>query len=287
MFDLGVYVSGLIAIIVGYLTLSIPLRKERNDLDISNATSKTSKEEKQKQKKKKNINKTIRLVNILFALISVIITFLYFFNDIKNFFVTVVFPMSKSFINALCSFFLAFRNIIPFKKGFFSDGNFTFSYISETVLMAIAVLFLMFFIFTECHDLWNYFITIIISISICIGLIWLNIFLSNFLCSSISRHFIFIALILNIVAYLIIGLIIYLIGILFSKLFCDLYAKKMLRLEQVDDMRKQCSPRNSTSTSNNSSIKEEVSQNRRMSADEILLERYLNKELGLDGKKSQ
>lgn len=285
MFDFGIYVSILIAIIIGYLALSIPLRKERNDLDISIATSKTSKEEK--QKKKININKTIRLINISFALISVIITFLYFFNDIKNFFETVVFPMSKSFTNALCSFFLAFRIIIPFKKGFFSDENFTFSYITETVFMAIAVLFLMVFIFKKCHDLWNYFITIIISISICIGLIWLNVFLSNFLCSSISRHFILIALILNIVAYFIIGLIIYLIVKLFSKLFCDLYVKKMLRLEQVEDMRKQCSPRNSTSTSNNSSIKKEVSQDRITSDDEILLTRTLNKELGLDRKKSR
>lgn len=97
MFDLGVYVSGLIAIIVGYLALSIPLRKERNDLDISNATSKTSKEEKQK----KNINKTIRLVNISFALISIIITFLYFYYDIKNIFISVIFPIFQNFINEL------------------------------------------------------------------------------------------------------------------------------------------------------------------------------------------
>ncbi len=274
MFDFGIYVSGLIAIIVGYLALSIPLRKERNDLDISNATSKSSKEEK--QKKKKNINKTIRLVNISFALISIIITFLYFFNDIKNFFVTVVFPMSKSFINALCSFFLAFRNIIPFKKGFFSDGNFTFSYITETVLMAIIILYLILYLLDKCSDLWNYFITIIISISICIGLIWLNVFLSNFLCSSISKNFIFIALPINIVAYLIISSLIYLIGIFFTNLF-DYRNNKQSRKEQSSQTKIDFDLLER-------SLNKELGLERPKTADEILLERSLNKELGLDGK---
>lgn len=160
--------------------------------------------------------------------------------------------------------------------------------------MIIIVLILLYFLLNEaCIDLWNYFVSIIISISICIGLIWLNVFLSNTLCSHISNHFIFISLILNIVAYLIIALIAYLIDAFIFELFDFLHPKKQLSQNEIKYQRKQLHEkylsRNNVPTSNNSTIKKDSFQNAKISnhkADEILLKRSLNKELGLDGKKS-
>lgn len=109
-------------------------------------------------------------------------------------------------LNEMVSFFILFKYILPFKKGFFSNGNFKFSYITETVLMVIIVLFFIGILFLDaCEVLWNYIVSIIISIIIFVGLVWLNVFLSNTLCSCISNYFIIISLILNIVIYFIIG----------------------------------------------------------------------------------
>lgn len=70
--------------------------------------------------------------------------------------------------------------------------------------MTIVVLIFTVLLLIECYDLWNGIILLITSISICIGLIWLNVFLSNILCSYISNHFIIYSLVLNLIIYLII-----------------------------------------------------------------------------------
>lgn len=252
MFDFGIYISILVGIIGTYFTLSFPLRKERNDLDISNTISK-----KEKQKKRQNINTSLTLVNISFSLLIIIISFLYFFYDIKNFFVTNAFPILKKFVNGICSLFIY---ILPFKKGIILDGNFKFSYITETILLSIIVICYAYVVINLCYTIWNYIITIITSIIIFIGLIWLNVFLSNILCSLISHYFIIFSLILNIIIYFIIACLLLFLAAFLTESFKIRYEKEHPR-----------------TFSENTDGK---------SADEILLERSLNRELELERQKS-
>lgn len=90
MFDFGIYISVLTAIIIGYISLSIPLRKERNYLKINNPISNIA-----VKKKQKIINSNIKIINILFFLLSALISFLYFFYDIKHIYLDIIYPVFK------------------------------------------------------------------------------------------------------------------------------------------------------------------------------------------------
>lgn len=104
MLDFGIYITGLITIIVGYLALYVPMRKELKDLE--NIGTNLSKEEQLENNKKIGTrNSLITLINILFLLFGIIITILYFFIHIKQFFTSTICPIFKNIIDIMCDFF--------------------------------------------------------------------------------------------------------------------------------------------------------------------------------------
>lgn len=155
------------------------------------------------------------------------IIILNFFNDIKNFFITVVYSFLKNIINDIQSFFVGLNKIIPFKKGFFSSGDFKFSYITETIFMILVILLLIAWFIDICIDFWNVIVSVPITIAILLGLIWGNVFISNFLCSNIIKYFEIISLIINIIIYLIIGVLFCLFGVFCEFLFNSTHPKKI------------------------------------------------------------
>ena len=121
--------------------------------------------------------------------------------------------------------------MFPFEKGYFSNKNFAFSYIIESIIMVVIVLiFISYLMHTTVHSWNNYIIFKIISITLSISflwvLIWFNNFLSNFLCISISDNFGIISFVFNIVTYLIIGILVALIHSYISNKFDYIYQKR-------------------------------------------------------------
>lgn len=185
------------------------------------------------------------------------------------------------YISIVLTFWFILPNISPiYKKDFFLDSNFKFSYITETVLMIAIVLFSIEALLESCIYWWNYIIAIITSLSLFCGLIWLSVLLSNILCFCISNHLIFIiiSLTLNIIVYFIyFFLIIFFVLLPIDKFFHEQYYNNLTPKEQIkyQEYTMKELKENFPSTydrlfSNNSSI--EKFQNREMSPDEILLQ---------------
>lgn len=162
---------------------------------------------------------------LLFVAFGIIV--LNYINDIKHFFVFVVFPFLKNIVNDILSFFSGLNKITPFKKGFFSNKNFKISYITETIFMILIILFLITWFIDMYYDFWNIIVSVVITGGIFIGLIWGNVFISNLLCSHFTKYFEIISLLINIIVYLIIGFLIYVLGAFCECLFDCRHPKKI------------------------------------------------------------
>lgn len=163
MIDFSAFIGSLITIIVCYITLN----------------------ETKKKQQRKNL-----YIRIILLFLGAIVTFLYFFHEIKYITLSIILP--------------ALKKMFPFN---FPNGNFKFSFFTETVLMIITILLLIFLV-CICSDELSissdkivFIISITLSFPFIIGLIWLNVFLSNFLCFNIFNHFYRISLFFNIGVY--------------------------------------------------------------------------------------
>lgn len=200
MFDFSIFITLLVSVLIFYFTIFFNLKKEIDDL-----TNSTSQKSKENALKIHNRKRKLFLLNIITVVLFLLIIFLYslptLFDALNS-----IEPIDFSYI---ANFFSKF---LPFKKGFFSNANFKFSYITGIVLSIIVVciigIWLQFFVIEpDCFS--EYAFEIILLIILSIGLIWINNYISAFLSYCIIHCFEFLSIILNIVAYVLIGIIVY------------------------------------------------------------------------------
>ncbi len=208
MFDFSILITVLIAILIFYFTLYITLKKEIGDLSSSQAKS------SENQSKIDNRKSKLKFLNIITIALVIIVVLLYLFPYIvtmlKKFDLTDFHPITFSDIGNFLT------KLVPFKKGFFSDFNFTFSYITEIVAGIISyVLFLWLLISQE--DLECNALLIILSLISFYMLIWVNNYVSLFLTHCIIHSFIFLSIVFNLCLYIVIFIILCLIYFLIDE----------------------------------------------------------------------
>lgn len=197
MFELPTLIGFLLPIIIGYISVLFPLKKTIDDLTIamkSNQNDNVNSENSLKLKKHKKSKKILTLIFI--ALVSIVIL-LYLWPTIQNMNID-----GNVFIEIL----KCLQKIVPFKEGFFSDSNFTFSYITGVIFSVIIEFFVLGALissFDFCFK-YQYVLTIIIPIICALGLIWLNNFISLSLSYSIIHNFEVLSIIFNLLIYFLI-----------------------------------------------------------------------------------
>lgn len=195
MFDFSILISALIAICIFYFTLYITLKKEIGDL--TSSSNKPS-ENYLKINNRKNKLKILNIITI-FLIFSVITLYLLpnIVTEFKEMNLTSFSPITFSDIGNFL------MKLVPFKKSYFSNFNFTFSYITEMLLSITVTIFL----FKDFNVKSN--LILIISI---FALIWINNFISLFLSQCIVKCFVFISIIFNLFLYIVVPFIIIVIN---------------------------------------------------------------------------
>lgn len=192
MFDFGVFIAIVIAIIGAFFPIYFTLNKEIQDLLIQ--PQRTEEINLKIRTRKKIKIKLIIITTFLFLLILI----LFFLPNITTVFENFT-PLSLSDVgNFLYKF-------VPFKEGFLSDANIRFSYITESIL-AIIFLFFCFWFLKDIIDpdcFRDYIIVLIILIIIIYGLLWLNYGLSKFLAYCIIHCFEFLSIFINLACYIV------------------------------------------------------------------------------------
>lgn len=217
MFNFGIFISLLCAIITFYFNLFLPFKKQVDEIQLdltqelkyhSSHSGTSSSEIINSTKrilslidKRSLIERKITTLNIITFILITIVCLLYFlpsliilFNNILNKITTIDF---SSF----------FTKIVPFRKHFFSDFEFLFSYITGIILSIILCI-----IWWIKLDDWlceNYILQGIITILLAYGLVWVNYYVSMLLIHYIKHYFILLSVPINILIYLVLCLIIY------------------------------------------------------------------------------
>lgn len=230
MFDFGVYITLLITIAVFCISSLISLYNDRDKLNMNIDNISTDLFKNNIRKRRENIDSSISNVKTWSFLFGLFVSFLFFFYDIKYFFVNIIFPIFKKIVSISYSLILNLKFILPFENGFFLDKNFKFSYLTEVFFAVLIVLTIMCILLNDSIELWNIIVSLFISISIFIGLLWLNVFISNYLCSHLSKKFEMKSLIINIIIYLIILLLVFLISMFLIFLFKKTCRKKTTKI---------------------------------------------------------
>lgn len=187
MFDFSILITVIIAILIFYFTLFINLNKEIGDL------TSTSNNPTENYLKINNRIRKLRFLNIITLLLIIIVILLFALPniltliDLSNFE-----PISFSDIG---NFLL---KLFPFKKGFFSNKNFKFSYITEIALSFITVTIILSILY---EFFYNKVLNVISLIILTFSFIWINNFVSLFLTHCIIHCFPFLSLIFNLLIY--------------------------------------------------------------------------------------
>ena len=197
MFELSILITILFSILIFYFTLYITLKKEIEDISSS---IKNSTKDDLKIKNRKKFLTLLKIVTIFLIIFAIL---LYFLPDIFIYFQKINLKNYKP--NTFYHIGNFFSKLVPFKKGFFSNSNFMFSYITEIVLSLILIVIIIFFFYIICE---NIALTIISTIVLIFGFIWINNFVSLFLSYCITHCFPFFSILFNLFAYIAIPTII-------------------------------------------------------------------------------
>lgn len=203
MFNFSTLITLIVAVIVAYLPLYFNFK---NDIDDFTETSFESEKNKNKIDNRK---KKIKSLNIIYLILILAFIILYKIPSIIETFKSIDLTNIGNF----------FTGLLPFKKGFFENSNFKFSYITELILSIIIEIGLLCFIDAIFIPLefYEYIIETICLIIVAYCLIWTSTYISTILSSSIISYFEAFSIIINIVIYIIIALIIFfIIFIIFS-----------------------------------------------------------------------
>ena len=205
MFDFPTFIALLVAIIAIYIPLYLTLKKEIGDLEVNSKDNTT---------KIKNRKDKITTLNIICIIIVVVLVVLYQYPLIISIFTDI----SKSPIfNGIIKFFCG---LLPFKKDYFIDPHFKFSFITGVPLsIFIEILLGMLYENIFNPEKFSEYIPAVITLIIsAIGLIWANNYISQFLVYYIAHYFELLSIILNIIAYSLMVVIISIIDWFFSNL---------------------------------------------------------------------
>lgn len=190
MFDFPDFITILVTWFVFYFTLSFNYKKEIDDLK-----SESVQNTKTAQLKIYNRKKKMRFLNIITVSLVIVVTLLYLYPFLDNFDLTI--------LSKITNFF---SKILPFKKGFFTNANFKFSFITGLVLSIMIELV----IFLFSNDIitplffFDYLLEIAILMISAISLIWADNYISIFLSYCVVHCFPFLSIVLNLLIYLII-----------------------------------------------------------------------------------
>ncbi len=193
MFDFSILVTALIAIIIFFFTLYINLKTEIEDLSDSLIIN--------DEKHLKIVNRKRKLQFLIFITIFLVIfiILLYALPDIITIFkkIDLINLIQITFCD-VGNFLLRF---VPFEKGFFSNSNFTCSYITETILVCVVIVII------------REYLEIIFIPTFVFIFIWINYFVSLFLTNCIINNFIFLSIVFNLFFYIVIPFILLVIYI--------------------------------------------------------------------------
>lgn len=200
MFEISVLISLIVSIIIFFFTVYITLKKELDDLESASPKDTTKIHTRQKT------IKYLKMITLFLLFIVILFFFLPSIIDLIN--NTLNFDFKPINFSSIGDFLL---KLVPFKKGFFSDPNFKFSYITGIVI-SIIVLGIWFYTLYEViiiPDFASEYITlIVIMLLLAYGLIWANNFISLFLSYCIIHCFAFFAIVFNLIIYVLIFAII-------------------------------------------------------------------------------
>ncbi len=206
MLDFPVFITLLVSLFVFYFTLYFNFKKEIDDLKFDTIQNSKAATQKINNRKKK-----IHFLNIITAFLVIVVILLYTYPFISDSFD----DFDPTILSNITNFF---SKILPFKKGFFTNVNFKFSFITGLVLSLIIELFIFGFSDEIIAPLFffDYLLEIAILIISAISLIWANNYISIFLSYSIVHYFSFLSIVLNLLIYLIILIVISIIYSLIS-----------------------------------------------------------------------
>lgn len=192
MFNFSVLISLLIAILSFYLPTFINLKKEIDDL------FNTQKTPAENYIKIRNRKKKIRTLNLITLTIVLIVFICYFSSNILNLLNMINLNYYIITLSDIGNFFL---KLVPFRKGFFSNSYFMFSYITELILSLVLGFFSFLFLLQIKHEP-NTCSKILIIFVLEFILLWVNKFISSFFVYCIIHYFYILSLILNLLIYL-------------------------------------------------------------------------------------
>lgn len=197
MFNFSTLITIIVAVIAIYLPLYFNFKKDIDDLTETSYESKKNKNKIISRKKRLNSLKIITLILILVFII------LYKLPSILDVFASI----------NLTNLWNFFTSLFPFKKDFFLNSNFKFSYITGIVLSVIIEVGLFCFIHFAILPIkfYEYIFEVILLIIVPYCLIWINKSISSLLKSSIINNFEILSIVINITSYIVIALIILII----------------------------------------------------------------------------
>lgn len=201
MFDFPIFITIIVSLFVFYFTLYFNFKKEIDDLKFD-----IIQDSKIAQLKIHNRKNKIHFLNIITILLLIVVILLYIYPFLSDLFSN----FDSTLLSDITNFFF---KIFPFKKGFFADANFKFSFITGLVLSII----IEFFIFILSDEIVPFFfLEIIILIISAISLIWMNNYISIFLSYCVVHCFPFLSIVLNLLIYFIILILLVILSSIIS-----------------------------------------------------------------------
>lgn len=201
MFDYKLFITFVLPILGIFFPIYINLKKEIEDFELE--SNKTIKDHLKLMHREKLLTYTTicTVIGILIAL------FLSFVPIIKN----------LNFEDSI------FFKVLPFKENFFENSNFTFSFITGTILSLFFIAFvelMIYYIYCPI-EIFEYILYILIFIVVLILLaylfIWFNYFISSFLSIRITQYYKFSSLSINIFIYIVLMYLALMILAIFDK----------------------------------------------------------------------
>lgn len=205
MFNFSTFISLFVAILAIYIPLYFTFKKELEDLKTNLQANNLKIQNREKK------IETLTAICIFFIIILIV---LYKFPEIVSIFKNIKLLKISNIGKFFCK-------LVPFKKDFFKDSNFKFSFITGIILSIILEIIWYYFLdetIIPC-DINEYVLIITILIVLGWGLLWANNFISLFLTYCIIHYVNLLTIILNILIYSIICGLILLIIYLYGEYF--------------------------------------------------------------------
>lgn len=211
MFDIEIFLTLLIPVLLAQFATYISFKKEISDLS-SSSKHKDPIENYRKILIRRKIKKNSRVFFILlYIFLLILFIWPHIITIIKDT-ITIDWPnFNTNIFSDIKNFLLKFT---PFKNDFSLSFKFKFSYITGIVL-SIIIEFICSIVLSVL-EIRKKTSKIIIFFLILYGLIWINNFISLFLSEHINIFYVFFSLIINIIVYTILGIILFFALVIFS-----------------------------------------------------------------------